>query len=59
MSPPRPLAPGPGRSRQTQIFVDGLGGTRPLVPVAPERLQEAARRSLGLSAFVRDLQSAL
>ncbi|AIZ44541.1 lactate 2-monooxygenase [Deinococcus radiopugnans] len=51
MSPPRPLAPGPGRSRQTQIFVDGLGGTRPLVPVAPERLQEAARRKLDAAAF--------
>ncbi|WP_188901151.1 lactate 2-monooxygenase [Deinococcus aerophilus] len=46
-----PPAAGPGRTRQTQIFVDGLSGARPLVPVAPERLQEAARRKLDAPAF--------
>ncbi|GGL80543.1 L-lactate 2-monooxygenase [Deinococcus aerolatus] len=51
MSSSKAAGPGPGRSRQTQIFVDGLGGTRPLVPVAPERLQEAARRKLDGAAF--------
>ncbi|OLV19896.1 lactate 2-monooxygenase [Deinococcus marmoris] len=51
MSQPKSSGPGPGRSRQTQIFVDGLGGTRPLVPVDPEGLRKAARRKLDAPAF--------
>ncbi|CAM3275918.1 lactate 2-monooxygenase [Deinococcus saxicola] len=51
MSQPKSSGPGPGRSRQTQIFVDGLGGTRPLVPVDSERLRKAARRKLDALAF--------
>ena len=35
----------PGRLRQTEIYVTGAGGTRPLVPVSPTELQrQAAKR---------------
>ncbi|CAM3552710.1 alpha-hydroxy-acid oxidizing protein [Deinococcus frigens] len=51
MSQPKLPAPGPGRSRQTQIFVDGLGGARPLVPVDPGRLEKAVRRKLDAPAY--------
>lgn len=51
MSQPKSPAPGPGRTRQTQIFVDGLGGARPLVPVDPEGLRKAARRKLDGAAY--------
>lgn len=42
---------GPGRRRQTQVYVRGLGGERPAVPVAPERLQAAAQAKLARSDF--------
>jgi lactate 2-monooxygenase len=45
------IGPGPGRSRQTQIYVRGLGGERPAVPVAPERLQAAAKARLNAADF--------
>lgn len=34
---------GPGRARQVEVFLRGLGGRRPLVPVHPEKLAERAR----------------
>lgn len=37
-------SPGPGRTRQTEIYVTGAGGARPLVPVSPAELQ---RKALG------------
>jgi lactate 2-monooxygenase len=43
-------AMGPGRHRQTEIFVAGLGGGRPLVPVAPEVLEAKAARKMGTLA---------
>lgn len=45
------IGSGPGRTRQTQVYVRGLGGERPRVPVAPERLQEAARAKLSPADF--------
>jgi lactate 2-monooxygenase len=47
-------APSPGRLRQTEIFVTGVGGKRPLVPVSPERLQAEAelRMSREAAAYV-------
>src|SRR5687767_2143233 len=33
---------GPGRYRQTEIFVTGIGGTRPLIPTAPAELEALA-----------------
>ncbi|MBB5375579.1 lactate 2-monooxygenase [Deinococcus metalli] len=42
---------GRGRQRQTQVYVRGLGGEKPAVPVAPERLQEAARVHLKAPDF--------
>ncbi|THF88787.1 lactate 2-monooxygenase [Deinococcus sp. KSM4-11] len=42
---------GRGRARQTQVYVRGLGGEKPAVPVAPERLQEAARIHLKAPDF--------
>ncbi|WP_309571234.1 alpha-hydroxy-acid oxidizing protein [Deinococcus sp.] len=42
---------GRGRTRQTQVYVRGLGGEKPAVPVAPERLQEAARVHLKAPDF--------
>ncbi|MFC4425770.1 alpha-hydroxy-acid oxidizing protein [Deinococcus navajonensis] len=42
---------GPGRTRQTQVYVRGLGGERPAVPVAPERLQAAAQAKLAAADF--------
>jgi lactate 2-monooxygenase len=43
-------AMGPGRHRQTEIFVAGLGGGWPLVPVAPEVLEAKAARKMGTLA---------
>jgi len=47
-------APSPGRLRQTEIFVTGVGGKRPLVPVSPEHLQAEAelRMSRAAAAYV-------
>jgi lactate 2-monooxygenase len=44
----------PGRLRQTGIFVTGVGGKRPLVPVSPERLEASAaeRMSREAAAYV-------
>ncbi|GBF07791.1 lactate 2-monooxygenase [Deinococcus aerius] len=45
------IGSGRGRTRQTQVYVRGMGGERPRVPVAPERLQEAARAKLSPADF--------
>jgi lactate 2-monooxygenase len=45
MDDSRPPPAAPGRLRQMEIYVTGIGGRRPRVPVAPEALEaEAARR---------------
>lgn len=41
-----PPAVAPGRLRQMQIYVTGIGGKRPLVPVAPDALEAAAARAM-------------
>ncbi len=41
----------PGRRQQTQIFVKGLGGEKPVVPVDPRALEKAAQRKLSREAF--------
>src|SRR5215208_2990295 len=40
-----------GRERQTSIYLGGVSGRRPRVPLDPERLQEAARKALPDDAF--------
>lgn len=54
MAGDRATSPGPGRTRQTGIFVTGAGGRRPLVPVAPAELEAraAARMSAEAAAYV-------
>ena len=44
-------APGAGRERQREIFVSGVAGKTPAVPVAPDRLREAARDAMSEEAF--------
>lgn len=39
------------RARQERIFLDGVRGTRPAVPVAPGALAAAARRTLSRTAW--------
>ena len=41
-----PQAVGPGRLRQTEVYVTGVGGTRPSVPVAPEVLEAKAAQHM-------------
>jgi len=41
----------PGRTRQTEIFVDGVAGRRPAVPVDPEGLAAAAREATSPEAW--------
>jgi lactate 2-monooxygenase len=40
-----------GRERQTAIYLGGVSGRRPRVPVDPERLQEAARKAMPEDAY--------
>ncbi|MEW5930285.1 MAG: lactate 2-monooxygenase [Gemmatimonadota bacterium] len=47
----RPASRDLGRERQAGIFVAGVGGRRPLVPVDPARLEAAARRAMSPEAF--------
>lgn len=42
--------PAPGRKRQSEIFVTGVGGRRPAVPVVPDALEARALRRLGARA---------
>jgi isopentenyl diphosphate isomerase/L-lactate dehydrogenase-like FMN-dependent dehydrogenase len=42
---------GPGRGRQTKVFVEGVGGKRPTVPVDPGRLAERAREVMTPAAW--------
>ncbi len=45
------MTPSPGRARQQAVFVGGVSGRRPRVPVAAEALEAAARRALSPAAF--------
>jgi lactate 2-monooxygenase len=40
-----------GRERQTAIYLGGVSGRRPRVPLDPERLEEAARKAMPADAF--------
>ncbi|MCV0396545.1 MAG: alpha-hydroxy-acid oxidizing protein [Rhizobiaceae bacterium] len=40
----------PGRARQTEIYVTGVGGTRPRVPVMPAELEAKASRRMSREA---------
>lgn len=40
-----------GRRRQAEIFVNGMAGRAPTVPVSPAELEEAARRAMSAEAF--------
>ena len=40
-----------GRARQTAIYLGGVSGRRPRVPLDPERLEEAARKAMPADAF--------
>lgn len=42
--------PGPGRLRQTEIYVTGAGGARPTVPVAPGELEARAAAAMSREA---------
>jgi len=42
---------GIGVRRQTEIYVSGLAGRRPTVPVDPGRLEWAARRKMSREGF--------
>lgn len=44
------VAVSPGRLRQMQIYLPGVGGTRPLVPVAPDTLEAKAAAAMGADA---------
>lgn len=45
-----PPSPGAGRLRQMEIYVAGVGGARPRVPVAPAALEDAAARAMSREA---------
>jgi lactate 2-monooxygenase len=40
-----------GRERQTAIYLQGVGGRRPRVPLDPDRLEAAARKAMRRDAF--------
>jgi lactate 2-monooxygenase len=40
-----------GRVRQSTVYLQGIAGRMPLVPVAPGRLEERARESMNAEAF--------
>ncbi len=40
-----------GPRRQREVYLDGLAGRRPAIPVAPDGLEEAARRAMTPDAF--------
>src|SRR4051812_35542908 len=44
-------APMIGRERQTAIYLQGVGGRKPRVPLDPERLEAAARRAMRPEAY--------
>lgn len=43
-------SPSPGRLRQMQIYVPGVGGAKPLVPVAPDTLEAKAAAAMSPEA---------
>ncbi|HEX5777269.1 MAG TPA: lactate 2-monooxygenase [Xanthobacteraceae bacterium] len=51
-------ASSPGRLRQTEIFVTGVGGKRPRVPVSAERLEAEAKRFMSREAAAYVIGSA-
>src|SRR5215510_7537726 len=44
-------AGGPGRERQAEVYLAGVRGRRPRVPVDPVRLEAAARKAMSPEAF--------
>ncbi|HVG43548.1 MAG TPA: alpha-hydroxy-acid oxidizing protein, partial [Longimicrobium sp.] len=44
-------APRPTLSRQSEVYLEGMAGKKPLVPVDPRRLEEAARRKMTREAY--------
>ena len=40
-----------GRQRQTQIYLDGIAGVRPIVPIDPGELEQRARNLMSPEAF--------
>ena len=44
------ISPSPGRLRQMQIYVPGVGGAKPRVPVAPVALEARAERVMTVDA---------
>lgn len=50
-APQRAADSGPGRRRQTRIYVEGAGGKRPTVPTDPERLAATAREVMSEAAW--------
>ena len=53
VAPDDPAAAARGISRQVQsdIYRAGISGTKPVVPVDPNRLEAAARKTLSAEAF--------
>lgn len=49
--PPEQNEAGAGRQRQRTLFVGGVAGARPAVPVAPDRLEAAAEAAMTPEAF--------
>ncbi|MDX1532530.1 MAG: alpha-hydroxy-acid oxidizing protein, partial [Rhodothermales bacterium] len=48
---PAPDPPGPGRARQRAVYVGGVAGSKPAVPVAPAALEAAAERAMSDEGF--------
>ena len=42
----RSSTPGPGRQRQSEIYITGVGGRRPEIPVSPAALEAAAEKAM-------------
>ena len=44
-------APRPTLNRQSEVYLEGMAGKKPLVPIHPRRLEEAARRRMTPEAY--------
>lgn len=44
-------APSPTPPRQSEVYLQGMAGKKPLVPIDPRRLEEAARRKMSPEAY--------
>ncbi|HET7745538.1 MAG TPA: lactate 2-monooxygenase [Gaiellaceae bacterium] len=51
MSDEQPASPGIGRVRQFEVYMSGVRGTYPRVPVSYERLEQQARAAMSAEAF--------